>query len=108
MPNFAAAGFTYSDVHAGDNRLTFGLKGQGGAYQLTQASTNLNDADMIQAIGSTNASGTPAYQVVLAGNTVVYRFNNTSATWVSDGNWYTLSGNSALSDSQVKAVVQHT
>ena len=59
-------------------------------------------------IGSTNASGTPAYQVVLAGNTVVYRFNNTSATWVSGGNWYTLSGSSAISDGQVKAIVQHT
>lgn len=108
MPNFAAAGFSYNGVRAGNNRLTFGLKQQQNTYQLTQSNTNMNDVDMIQAIGSTRASGTPAYQVVLAGNTVVYRFDNTTATWVSNGKWYTLSGSDALSDSQVKAVVQHT
>jgi hypothetical protein len=107
MPNFAAAGFRYNGVHAGDSKLTFGFKGTTGAYQLTQTNTNLSDADMIQNIGSTDASGTPIYQIVLAGNTVVYRFSNTNATWVSNGKWYTVSGTNALTNQQVQSIVQH-
>jgi hypothetical protein len=107
MPNFAAAGFSYDGVRAGDSKLTFGFRGNAGTYQLTQTNTDLSDADMIQTIGSTDASGAPIYQVVMAGNTMVYRFNNTNATWVSNGKWYTVSGSNALSDQQVKAIVQH-
>jgi len=107
IPNLAAVGLAYNGVRAGDGNLTLGLKGQGGNYQLTQANTDLSDADMIQTIGVTNASGTPVYQVVLAGSTVVYRFGNNNATWVSNGKWYTLTGTNAISDSQVETIVQH-
>lgn len=107
IPNFAAAGFTFNGLRADSDRLIFGFKGNKGTYELTQTTTNFNDADMIQAIGATNANGTPIYQVVMAGNTVVYRFNNTNATWVSNGEWYTVSGSNALSNQQVETLVQH-
>lgn len=108
MPNFAAAGFAYNGVRAGDSRIIFGFRGTGGTtYQLTQTNTDFNDADMIQAIGSANANGTPTYQVVMADGTMVYRFSNTNATWVSDGEWYTVNGRGALTDQQVKSIVQH-
>jgi hypothetical protein len=107
MPDFAAAGFIYNGVRAADDRIIFGFKSQNKSYELTQTSTNFNDADMIQTIGAVNPNGTPIYQVVMAGNTVVYRFNNTNATWVADGNWYTVSGNGALTNQQVAAIVQH-
>jgi len=105
LPNFKAAGFQYNGVRANNNSVTVGFKNSSGNYQLTQTSTNFSDADMIQSIGSTTASGNPAYSVILAGNTVVYRFSNINATWVANGKWYTVTGNSALSDNQVKALV---
>jgi len=108
MPNFAAAGFTFNGLRADSNQLIFGFKGNKGTYELTQTNTNLNDASMIQAIAATNSNGTPIYQVLMAGNTMVYRFNNTNATWVSNGQWYTVSGNNALTNQQVQAIVQHT
>ncbi|HEY4160747.1 MAG TPA: hypothetical protein VGM08_01670 [Candidatus Saccharimonadales bacterium] len=107
-PDLATAGFTYNGARAGDGKLTLGLKGPRGTYQLTQTNTNLSDADMIQAVGSTDASGTPVYQTVMAGNTMVYRFNNTNATWVSNGEWYTLSANCPVTDQQIRTIVQHT
>ena len=107
-PNLADAGFTYNGAQAGDGKLMLGFKGPGGLYQLTQENTNLSDADMIQSIGSTDASGTPTYQMVMAGNTMVYRFSNTNATWISDGKWYTLSADCPVTNQQVKTIVQHT
>ncbi len=107
LPNLATTGLTYTGAQAGDSRLTFGFEGAAGTFQLTQTNTNLSDAELVETIGSTDASGTPAYQTVLAGNIMVYRFSNTSATWISNGKWYTLSGNTAISDQQVKTIVQH-
>jgi len=108
MPNLAAAGFSYNGVSAGNGKLTIGLKAANGSYQLTQANTNLSDEDMIQTVGSTDASGNPAYSVVSSDGTVIYRFSNTNATWVSGGEWYTVNGDAALSNAQVESLVQHT
>lgn len=108
MPNLQAAGFAYNGVKAGNGKLTVGFSGQGGKYQLTQQPTNLSSDDMIQNIGATDASGTPDYTTVQAGNTAVYRFSNTNATWISGGKWYTVTGTGALTDSQVKALVQNS
>lgn len=107
MPNFAAAGFHYNGVEAGDGKLMVGFQGKSGDYQLTQTDTNLSGSDMIQSISSTDATGTPTYTAVQAGNVTVYRFSNTTATWVSGGKWYTVSGTGALSNDQVKSLVQH-
>jgi len=107
MPNFAAAGFSYNGVRAGDGKLTMGFKGQGGDYQLTQTDTNLSDSDMIQNVGATDASGMPTYSAVKAGDVTVYRLSNTNATWVSGGKWYTVTGTGVLTNDQVKSLVQH-
>ncbi|HUB93536.1 MAG TPA: hypothetical protein VMB52_03460 [Verrucomicrobiae bacterium] len=107
VPDLTTTGLVYNGVRAGDGRLTLGLKGLGGVFQLTQEDTDLSDTDMIGIIGSTDASGAPMYTALQAGTVTVYRFNNTGATWVNGGKWYTLSGTAALSDSQVKDLVQH-
>jgi hypothetical protein len=108
MPNFAAAGFSFDGIRAGNGKLTYGIKNNTGSdYQLTQANTNLSDYDMIQSISATDATGTPVYTVVKAGTVNVYRFSNTNATWVTNGKWYTVTGTSVLTDTQVKSLVQH-
>ncbi len=108
MPNFEAAGFAYNGVRANNGRLAIGFSGSNGTYQLTQQTTNLSSSDMIQNVGATSANGTPNYTTLQANNTTVYRFGNTEATWVSSGKWYTVTGNGALSDSQIKSLVQNS
>lgn len=107
MPNFKAAGFAYNGVRAHNGELTVGFNNTKGSYQLTQTNTNLSGNDMIQNIGATDASGTPNYRTIQAGDTTVYRFDNTGATWVSGGKWYTVSGSSALTDSQVESLIRN-
>lgn len=107
LPNFAAAGFAYNGVKAADGKLTVGFNDANGRYQLTQETTNWSSDDMIQNISSTDASGNPDYNTVQVGNTTVYRFNNDNATWVANGKWYTVNGTSALSDTQLKSLVQN-
>ena len=107
MPNFKAAGFAYNGVHAGNGKLTVGFANADGKYQLTQQSTNLTNTDVIQNISATDAGGHPNYTTILAGNTTVYRFATTDATWVSDGTWYTVNGNGPLSDQQVQSLVKN-
>lgn len=107
MPDFKAAGFAYKGVTAGDGKLTVGFSGVSGNYQLVQRATNFSSDEMIHNIGATDASGTPDYTVVKAGNTTVYRFSNTDATWVKGGTWYTVTGTGSLSDQQVKTLVQN-
>jgi len=107
MPNFQAAGFAYEGAKARDGKLTVGFSKGENTYQLTQTTTNLTSDEMIDAVGGTTASGHPAYKTLEAGGTTIYRFDNTNATWVADGTWYTVSGNAALSDSQVQSLVKN-
>jgi len=107
MPNFKAAGFAYNGVKAGDGKVTVGFSGASGNYQLTQQATNLSSSEMIQNIGYTDASGIPDYTVVRAGNTPVYRFSNTAATWVKSGQWYQVNGTGNLTDQQLKTLAQN-
>jgi hypothetical protein len=107
MPNLKAAGFAYKGVKSSDGKLTVGFSGQNGSYQMTQQSTNWTNDDMIEHIGATNASGQPVYKAIDAGNTKVYRFTNTDATWVENGVWYSVSGTTGLTDQQVAKLAQN-
>lgn len=107
MPNFQAAGFAYNGVKASSGKLTLGFSNKQGSYQLTQRNTSWSGSDMIQEVSSVDASGHPNYVTVHAGDTTVYRFDNTNATWVSGGKWYTVTGTGALSNDQVKSIVQN-
>jgi hypothetical protein len=106
MPQLKSAGFAYNGARAQNGKLTVGFSNNSGKYQLTQEPTNWSSSDMIQDISATDASGRPNYTTVQAGGTTVYRFNNTNATWVSNGKWYSVTGTNALSNEQVKAIVE--
>jgi hypothetical protein len=107
MPNLQAAGFAYKGAHAQNGKLAIAFSDTHANYQLTQSATNLSNDDMIQVVGATDASGYPNYQTMHTGNTTVYRFSTTNATWVSNGTWYTVNGNAPLSDSQVESLVRN-
>jgi hypothetical protein len=107
MPNFKAAGFAYNGAKAESGKLTVGFSSQSAHYQLVQQTTNLSGSDIIQNIGATDASGTPDYRTLHTGTTTVYRFDNTNATWVQNGKWYTVTGTGALTDTQVKNLVSN-
>jgi hypothetical protein len=108
MPNFQATGFAYNGVRAADGKLTVGLKGNGATYQLIQQTTNWSDQDMIQNISSTDAGGNPDYSTISVNGTAVYKLANDSATWVSDGKWYQVTGTNPLNDTQLKSLVSNT
>jgi len=105
MPNFAKAGFAYQGATAAPGKIVVGFSDNGNKYQLSQQTTNWSGSDMIKQVGATDASGTPNYSTVHIGNNTVYRFDNTSATWVQNGNWYQISGAAGLTDGQIKALV---
>jgi hypothetical protein len=107
MPNFKAAGFAYEGVKAGYGKLDIGFSNTSGSFKLSQQNTNLTSRDVISSLGATDASGHPDYTTVQAGNTTVYRFSNTDATWVQNGTWYTVNGTGPLSDTQVKSLVRN-
>jgi len=108
MPNFAAAGFAYNSVHASNGQLTVGFNNVSGNYQLTQTNTNMSDSDMIESITpTTNGKSAASYPTIHTGNTTVSRLDDTGATWVSNGKWYTIRGTSALSDSQIESLVHN-
>lgn len=104
-PDFRAAGFAYDGVRSSFGRLTIGLSQAGSNYELIQQNTNWSSDDMIQNISSIDASGEPDYQTLQVGNTPVYRFSNTSATWIKDGTWYQLNGG-PVTAAQVQSLVQ--
>jgi hypothetical protein len=104
-PDFKAAGFAYTGVQSSFGRLTIGLNQAGNDYELIQQNTNWSSDDMIQNISSIDASGEPDYQTLQVGNTPVYRFSNTSATWVKDGTWYQLNGG-PLTAPQIQSLVK--
>lgn len=107
MPNFAAAGFAYNGVQASDGKLTVGFSNKSGNYQLVQRTTSWSDKDMIQHVSATDAGGHPNYTTVQSGDTTIYRFSNTNATWVADGKWYHVTGTGALSNDQIKSLVKN-
>ena len=107
MPNFAAAGFAYNGAKATNGKLLVGFSNDRGRYQLSQQSTSWNGTDMIQSVSATDASGKPNYTTVQDGNTTIYRFSNTNATWVSGGKWYSVTGTNALTNDQVKSIVEN-
>jgi hypothetical protein len=108
MPNFKAAGFAYGGAKASNGKLTVGFSNQSGKFQLTQQNTSWSETDMIQSVSAIDASGKPNYKTIQAGSTTVYRFNNSTATWVSGGKWYSVTGTGALTDGQVESIVTNS
>lgn len=108
QPNFEKAGFAYDGVSASDGRRVIGLKANGNSYKLLERQTNWDGQTMIKTVSSVSANGTPNYHEVKIGTNVVYKFSDNQATWVKDGTWYHVSGDAAMSDSQLAALVQNS
>jgi hypothetical protein len=108
-PDFKAAGFAYNGVKVQGNNRVIGLSAPtGGSYALSQQKTNWSSFDMISHVSAIGADGTPNYRTVSAGESTIYRFSSTQATWVKNGTWYQLQGNQTLTDSQVQALAQNS
>ena len=106
--DFDKAGYAYTGVSATPTKRIIGLSHGTSHYQLTEEATNWDGETMIRSISSIHANGSPNYTTVKAGESTVYRFSQTRATWVKNGTWYTLSGDSTVSDSQLTALVQNS
>lgn len=108
QPDFEKAGFAYNGVRANDGKRVIGLQSNGHQYQLLERSTNWDGQTMIHTVSSVSANGTPNYTPIKVGSHTIYRFNEKQATWVKNGTWYHLSGDAAVSDAQLSALVQNS
>lgn len=107
-PDFNASGFSYGGASVQGARVIIGLTADGVRYQLSQQETNWSSEQMIAQVASTDASGQPNYTTITTDNTTVYRLGGSQATWVTNGIWYQLSGEQALSDEQITTLVKNT
>ncbi len=109
LPQLENTGFAYGDVRTENGKLTLGLTEGNTTAQLVQQESNWSNADLLrQSQVGTDESGGPVYDVVKVGDTAVYRFNDSSATWIKNGIWYQLSSPTTLTDQQVKALAQNS
>lgn len=106
--DFDKAGFAYTGVSTTSTKRIIGLSSGASQYQLTEQATNWDGTAMIESVSSVHANGTPNYTTVKAGGNTVYRFSTTQATWVKNGTWYTLSGDTSVSDHQLTSLVQNS
>lgn len=107
-PDFNASGFAYGGASVQGARVVIGLTADGVRYQLSQQETNWSGEQMIAQIASTDASGQPNYAPIAVDDITVYRLGGSQATWVANGIWYQVSGEQALSNQQIAALVKNT
>lgn len=108
IPRLQQAGLAYAGVTVDEGKRIVTLNGSHGTqYRLIQQPTNWSERDLIDHIAATDASGTPNYTTVPMGDTTVYRFGDTMATWVTRGTWHQLTGSAPLSGAQLTALVKN-
>ncbi len=107
-PDFSASGFAYNGSSVQGARVVIGLTSDGTRYQLSQQETNWNGTEMIAQVGSVDSSGQPNYRTLTIGDITVYQLDETEATWIQSGIWYQLTGDKALSENQLGALVKNT
>ena len=107
-PKYQKAGFAFVGVAVQDGRRVIYLKDSlGERYQLAEQVTNWSEQSMLQNVASHKANGTPNYTVRRIGQQNVYRFESGAVSWVKNGTWYNLGGTAALSDNQLKILLQN-
>jgi len=100
LPAYHPAGFALNQLsyNSGIFASEFLAKNSNRGYTITQKSTYWNTQDLLN---NYVATLTTSYHVVQLGNRTVYLYGNGKASWVSDGIWYQIDSDGALSESQI-------
>ncbi len=105
LPGYNPSGFGLSgpvQYQKGMVVINFRSNSDDRQYTVTQASTTLDNTAMVQQY---LASQNKSYETTLVKGQPIYIYENSRATWVSHGVWYTIDGNAGLTKDQLTNIV---
>jgi hypothetical protein len=100
-PGFSFGFLTYKP---GDVTLNFSSPSDGRQYNISQKTSNWNSQALLN---NFVASANSAYKTYQRAGLTVYLLSNDTATWVDSGVWYTVDGDSSLSNTQLLDVASN-
>jgi hypothetical protein len=102
LPSWSPSGFTVASVQAHPGSVAVNFAGNDKrSFSLIQTASKWNNSTLFNNYVFPVSN---SYEAVQARGTTIYTYNNNDATWVSNGIWYKLITNGALSTSQLVSV----
>jgi hypothetical protein len=101
MPGYKPAGFSFKGpiaYQAGRVSVTFKSNTDDRQFTLTQSSSNWNSDALL---ANYVASEKKQYQTYLDKGRTLYIYDNSNASWVDNGIWYQIEGDSSLTTDQL-------
>lgn len=104
IPGYQPSGFGLArtvQYQPGRITLNYQSNSDNRSYQVTQQTSNWNSETLYTSFVSANQRQS---QTISENGRTIYLYDGTNATWVDGGVWYQISGNTALSSSQLLKV----
>lgn len=103
LPAQRPAGFSFGGVSysVGSVSMHFKSNSDQRSFAIIEKPTSWDDQALVN---NFVASSDPQYRTVQGDHTVIYLYGQANATWLSDGIWYQVQSNNALSDQQLEAL----
>ena len=98
LPKWQPSGFTIGTVHSSPGTVAVNFHGSNKSFSLVQTATKWDNTSLFDNFVFPDSN---SYETVQAAGNTIYTYNNNNATWVSNGIWYKLISNGALSSSQL-------
>lgn len=98
LPKWQPSGFSVATVRSSPGSVAINFRGSNKTFSLVQTATKWNNTALFDNFVFPDSN---SYETVQAAGDTIYTYNNNNATWVSNGIWYKLISNGALSSSQL-------
>jgi hypothetical protein len=100
LPKWQPSGFAIGTVHYSPGSVAVNFHGSSSNknFSLVQTASKWNNTSLFDNFVFPDSN---SYETVQAAGNTIYTYNNNNATWVSNGIWYKLISNGALSNSQL-------
>lgn len=105
LPGYVPAGFSLSDAikaSPGQVVLNFHSNSDSRNYKVNQRPSDWTSTSLLSSFVEPNHKD---YQTVYDAGKTIYIYDGSNATWVSNGIWYTVEGNSSLTNDQLVNIV---
>lgn len=105
LPSYVPAGFSLSDAIAaspGQVILNFTSNTDSRNYKVTQKPSEWNSSSLLSNYVEPNHKN---FQTLYEAGKTIYLYDQSNATWVSNGIWYVVEGQSSLTSSQLVKIV---
>ena len=102
LPSYRPAGFNVSrgiQAQPGQVVVSFKSNSDSRGFTISQTASEWNDQSLLD--NYVTSAGQPYEQVTQTDGSVVFMYGDANATWVNDGIWYKLEGDSLLSAGQL-------